>query len=280
MKLARLGPRGRERPAALVGDRYLDLSSIVEDITASVALELATSELVAEDLPRASLGRFGPPIVGVGKIVCVGQNYGAHASESGMIASSDLPIFLKAADTIAGPNDPVPIPPGSNATDYEVELAVVIGKTARYLTEDDDPLECIAGLTISNDVSERKFQLERGGQWDQGKNCESFNPLGPLLVTPDELDLANLILTSRVNGEVRQQASTATMILSVGEVIRYITQFMPLYPGDLVNTGTPAGVALGFPDPKPYLKSGDNVELTITGLGTQRQTFLAQLPVD
>ncbi len=263
---------------ALVGDRYVDLTGVVEDITASAALELTSSEIPLDGLRSVTPDRFGPPLVGVGKIVCVGVNYQAHAAESRTAAGRYLPVFLKAADTIIGPNDPVLIPPGSEATDYEVELAVVIGRTARYLSETNDPLNYVAGVTISNDVSERVFQLERGGQWDQGKNCESFNPLGPLLVTPDEVDLRNLVLTCHVNGVLRQHSSTDKMILPVEEVIRYVTQFMPLYPGDIVNSGTPEGVALGFPDPKPYLRPGDEVALAITGLGVQRQVMAPHLP--
>ena len=230
MKFARLGPSGQEKPAALVHDRYVDLSTIVRDLTATAINEILSSRPDLDDLPSLTTDRFGPPLVGVGKIVCVGLNYREHAEESQMQASSNPPLFLKAADTIIGPHDPVMIPPGSTATDYEVELALVIGKTARYLSADDDPLDHVAGVTISNDVSERHFQLERGGQWDQGKNCETFNPLGPPLATTDEIDLENIELTCRVNGEIRQQASTSQMILPVPALIRYVTQFMPLYP--------------------------------------------------
>lgn len=273
MKFARLGPVGHERPAALIHDRYVDLSTVVSDITATAIIEILSSRPNIDDLASLTADRFGPPLVGVGKIVCVGLNYREHAEESQMQASSNPPLFLKAADTIIGPHDSVMIPPGSEATDYEVELAVVIGKTARYLSDGDDPLDHVAGFTISNDVSEREFQLERGGQWDQGKNCETFNPLGPLIATTDEIDIENLELVCRVNGDLRQRASTSSMILPVADLIRYVTQFMTLYPGDIVNTGTPAGVALGFPDPKPYLRPGDAVELSIAGLGTQRQTM-------
>ncbi len=183
-------------------------------------------------------------------------------------------LFLKAGDTVVGPNDDVFIPLDSSKTDYEVELAVVIGVKARYISSTEDPLDYVAGFTISNDVSERAFQLERGGQWDKGKNCETFNPLGPELVTKDEIvDPQALAMSSRVNGELRQSSSTEDMIFNVRELIRYVSQFMVLYPGDVINTGTPQGVGAGFVPPK-FLKRGDRVEVAIESLGQQSQEFV------
>jgi len=280
MKLARIGEVGDERPVAVISDtEALDLTSVVDDITPTVFanLDAIRDALAAGSLPRVPLdgARFGPPLAGIGKIVCVGLNYANHARETGAEIPVEPVLFMKAPDTVVGANDDVSIPPGSTATDYEVELAVVIGRAARYLTTDDNPFDYVGGYCISNDVSERDFQLLRSGQWDKGKNCESFNPLGPLLVTSDEIDPAALALTTVVNGDVRQSESTADMVVGAGELVRYISQFMVLYPGDVINTGTPAGVALGQPDPKPYLRAGDVAELSITGLGSQRQRFVA-----
>lgn len=282
MKLARVGDLGRERPVAVLDDHTaLDLSGVVADITADVLDPARLAEIAAAvasgGLPSAPLDgvRFGPPLTGIGKIVCVGLNYATHAAETQADVPTEPVLFMKAPDTVVGPNDEVAIPVSSTATDYEVELAVVIGTTARYLDEDIDPLSCVAGYAISNDVSERDFQMNRGGQWDKGKNCETFNPLGPWLVTADEVDPTNLHLRTLVNGETRQDATTADMIAGVAHLVRYISQFMALYPGDVINTGTPAGVALGFPDPKPYLRPGDVVELSIAGLGVQRQRLVA-----
>ena len=183
-------------------------------------------------------------------------------------------VFMKAPDTIVGPDDTVLVPRGSVKTDWEVELGIVIGRTARYLGSAEEALGHVAGYVLSHDVSEREFQIERGGQWDKGKNCETFNPLGPWLVTADEVgDPQALGLRLWVNGELKQNGTTADMVFGVGEIVRYLSQFMTLYPGDLINTGTPAGVAMGQPEPKPYLRAGDVVELEIDGLGRQRQTF-------
>jgi 2-keto-4-pentenoate hydratase/2-oxohepta-3-ene-1,7-dioic acid hydratase in catechol pathway len=285
MKLARIGEPGRERPVAIIDDQTaLDLSGIVADVTADVlgpdglaALRAAVAE---GGLPEVSVDsvRLGPPLAGIGKIVCVGLNYATHARETGAPIPTEPVLFMKAPDTVVGPDDDVTIPIGSTATDYEVELAVVIGTAARYLGADDDPLRYVAGYAISNDVSERDFQINRGGQWDKGKNCETFNPFGPWLVTADEVDPTELHLRTDVNGETRQDATTADMIADVSHLVGYISQFMTLYPGDVINTGTPAGVALGYPDPKPYLRAGDVVELSISGLGAQRQRFVDARP--
>ncbi|MFC4112522.1 fumarylacetoacetate hydrolase family protein [Nonomuraea zeae] len=216
--------------------------------------------------------RIGAPIARPGKIVCIGLNYSDHAAESGADVPAEPVVFMKAANTMVGPYDEVLVPKGSVKTDWEVELAIVIGQEARYLAGREEALAVIAGYAISNDVSEREFQLERGGQWDKGKSCETFNPLGPWLVTADEVgDPQSLPLRLWVNGELRQDGDTKNMIFDVAEIVRYLSQFMVLEPGDVINTGTPAGVAMGMPG-QPYLRGGDVVELEIEGLGRQRQT--------
>ncbi|PZG15054.1 2-hydroxyhepta-2,4-diene-1,7-dioate isomerase [Nonomuraea aridisoli] len=235
-------------------------------------------ERVREALQRGALPvvdaeglRIGAPIARPGKIVCIGLNYRDHAAESGAEVPAEPVVFMKASNTMVGPYDDVLIPKGSVKTDWEVELAVVIGKEARYLGSREEALGVIAGYAVANDVSEREFQLERGGQWDKGKSCETFNPLGPWLVTPDEVgDPQDLPLRLWVNGEPRQDGTTKDMIFDVAEVVRYLSRFMVLEPGDVINTGTPAGVAMGMPG-QPYLRAGDVVELEIGGLGRQRQ---------
>ncbi|MFG2039982.1 fumarylacetoacetate hydrolase family protein [Dactylosporangium sp. NPDC048998] len=278
MRFARLGPAGSERPVVVADDgTYLDLSGLTGDIDgaflASGGPQRARAALGSLPRLEAPAGmRLGPPIARPGKIVCIGLNYARHAAESGAQPPAEPVVFMKAPDTVVGPGDDVLIPRASVKTDYEVELAVVIGTAARYLDSPDDAAAHIAGYAVSNDVSEREFQLERGGQWDKGKNCETFNPLGPWLVTPDELDVPALRLRSWVNGEPRQDELAADMIFGVPHLIWYLSQFMVLHPGDVVNTGTPAGVAMGLPG-QPYLRSGDVVELEIGGLGRQRQRF-------
>lgn len=218
--------------------------------------------------------RVGPPLARIGKVVCIGLNYHDHATETGAEPPAEPVIFFKAADTVVGPYDTVLVPRTSEKTDWEVELAVVIGRTARYLGSHEEALAHVAGYAVAHDVSERAFQIERGGTWDKGKNCETFNPLGPWLVTSDEVpDPQQLSLRLWVNGELKQDGSTADQIFPVAEVVRYVSQFMTLYPGDVINTGTPAGVAMGRPEPKPFLRAGDVVELEIGGLGKQRQEF-------
>lgn len=280
MKLLRVGPSGEERPAVLTEDgRLLDLSPIMRDIDGAFVangLEQARAAIASGDLPGlAGDGlRIGAPIARPGKVVCIGLNYREHARETNAEIPSEPVVFLKTPYTVVGPNDTVLIPRGSTKTDYEVELGVVIGRTARYLDSAEEGLACVAGYVVSHDVSEREFQLERGGTWDKGKNCETFNPLGPWLATADEVpDPQAVDMRLWVNGEVRQNSSTKDMIFEVGEIIRYLSQFMVLEPGDLINTGTPYGVALGYPDPKPYLREGDIVELEISGLGRQRQVM-------
>jgi len=285
MKLVRIGPAGRERPAVLADDGSLrDLSGLVGDIDGTL---LATGLDAVRDavaggglppLPRTGArqgpgARFGPPVAGIGKVVCVGLNYADHAAETGTELPSEPVLFLKATDTVVGPYDEVLVPRTSERTDYEVELAVVIGRTARYLATPDEAAGVIAGYAISNDVSERAFQLDRGGQWDKGKCCETFNPLGPWLVTADEVpDPQALRLRLWVNGELRQDGSTADMAFGVHHLVWYISQFLVLRPGDIVNTGTPAGVALGRPG-GGYLRPGDTMRLEVDGLGAQQQTL-------
>ncbi|MFB6526612.1 fumarylacetoacetate hydrolase family protein [Streptomyces sp. NPDC056399] len=283
MRVLRVGEAGAERLAVLDGaGGLLDASGIADDIDhrslADGALDRIAEAAAAGALPvldrPADRIRVGAPVARPGKVVCIGLNYRDHAEETGAELPAEPVVFMKDPWTVSGPYDEVLIPRGSVKTDYEVELAVVIGRTARYLESDEDALACVAGYAVSHDVSERAFQLERGGQWDKGKSCETFNPLGPWLVTPDEIpDPQKLSLRLTVNGVERQHGSTADMVFPVAEIIRYLSRFMVLHPGDVINTGTPAGVALGRPEPRPYLRHGDVVECGIDGLGTMRQTF-------
>ena len=281
MKFARLGPLGSETPVVQVDDRILDISSITEEIdeafwasdgVASVRAAVAADTLPV--VPDAETLRVGAPIAKPGTIVCIGMNYAAHAAESGSEPPSVPVLFFKAANTIAGPNDTVTIPRGSTKTDWEVELGVVIGRRASYLDSVEQSLDHVAGFVVANDLSERAFQLEEsGGQWSKGKIAPGFSPLGPWVVTPDEVDHANLRLRSWVNGEPRQDSSTADLIFDVAHIIHHLSQYMVLDPGDVVLTGTPEGVALS--GRFPYLQPGDVVELEIEGLGRQRQEVVA-----
>jgi 2-keto-4-pentenoate hydratase/2-oxohepta-3-ene-1,7-dioic acid hydratase in catechol pathway len=283
-RLARLGDAGHERPYALLDGAAFALDSLTADIDgaflAGGGVERARAEVEAGRIPSSgafeTLGlRVGPPIAKVGKVVCIGLNYRDHAAETGAALPTEPVIFMKDPGTIVGPNDDVLIPRKSVKTDWEVELAVVIGKTARYLDDERSALSCVAGYAISNDVSEREFQLERGGQWDKGKSCETFNPLGPWLVPAgDVADPQALTLQLWVNGKLKQDGNSRDMVFGVGEIVRYVSQFMVLRPGDVINTGTPAGVALGQPDPKPYLRADDVMELAIEGFGRQRQRLV------
>ncbi|MFJ4519474.1 fumarylacetoacetate hydrolase family protein [Streptomyces sp. NPDC088810] len=280
MKLLRVGTAGAERPALLDAEGTLrDLSGLVDDIDGALladdtALDRVRAAAESGELPALDAAglRIGPPLGRIGKIVCIGLNYHDHARETGVEPPPEPVVFLKAPDTVVGPHDTVLVPRGSVKTDWEVELAVVIGRTARYLDSAEEGLAHVAGYAVAHDVSEREFQIERGGTWDKGKNCETFSPLGPWLVTADEVpDPQRLPLRLWVNGELKQDGTTAEQIFPVGEVVRYLSRFMTLYPGDVISTGTPAGVAMGRPEPKPYLKAGDVVELEIEGLGRQRQ---------
>lgn len=282
MKLLRVDNVGPQINKKKNGDGLLrDLSELVPDINGALLADDHALSTVAEALGERRLPvldpaglRVGPPVGGIGKIIGIGLNYRDHAAESGAPAPDEPLVFLKTPDTVVGPEDTVLIPRRSVKTDWEVELAVVIGRTARYLEDTEQAEAAIAGYTITHDVSEREFMLEHGGQWDKGKNCETFNPLGPWLVTRDELaDPQNLELRLWVNGELKQRGNTADQIFPVLEVVRYLSQFMVLRPGDVINTGTPAGVANGQPEPKPFLRAGDVVELEVDGLGRQRQQF-------
>lgn len=278
MRLLRVGERGAERPAVLdAGDELRDLSRVVGDLTpewleAGGVDALRTLDL--ESLPMLPRGqRIGAPISRTGKVVCVGLNYRDHAAESNMELPAEPVLFMKGGHTLQGPDDEVHIPRGSVKTDWEVELGVVIGRRAEYVSE-AAALGCVAGFAVCNDLSERSFQLERGGQWDKGKNCATFLPFGPWLVTPDEIpDPQRLTLWLEVNGRRLQDSSTSNMVFGVSFLVHYISQFMPLEPGDIISTGTPAGVGLGMKPPM-YLKAGDTMRVGIQGLGEQAQRVI------
>jgi 2-keto-4-pentenoate hydratase/2-oxohepta-3-ene-1,7-dioic acid hydratase in catechol pathway len=280
MRFMRVGQAGAERPVLLdAAGAAWDLTPLTADIDgaflAAGGTASAAAALAAGTLPPALIAgqRTGAPVARPGKVVCIGLNYRDHAEETGAELPAEPVVFMKASNTVIGPDDTVLIPRGSLKTDYEIELAVIIGATARYLDSPADADAVIAGYTISDDVSERAFQLERGGQWDKGKSCETFNPLGPWLVTPGEVgDPQELSMRLTVNGASRQDGHTKNMIFGVRHVIWYLSQFMVLDPGDVINTGTPAGVALGV-NPFPYLRAGDVVELRIDGLGGQRHVL-------
>ncbi|MEU8023564.1 fumarylacetoacetate hydrolase family protein [Micromonospora haikouensis] len=273
MKFMRIGPVGAERPVLFDGTDHFDLSGVTADIDAAfLAGDPVARVRAAGPLPRLDVTgeRVGAPIARPGAVLCIGQNYAAHAAESG-VAPPERPIlFHKSPNTVVGPYDTVLIPRGSTRTDWEVELAVVIGRPARYLDSPADALAHVAGYAVANDVSERDYQFaDPGGQWAKGKSCETFNPLGPWLVTPDEVaDPQALRLRSWVNGAPRQDSRTADMIFDVAYLIWHLSQFTVLEPGDLVNTGTPQGVALS--GRFPYLAAGDVMEMEIDGLGRQR----------
>lgn len=276
MRVVRVGERGEERPGVLVDENtYVDLSSHYPEVDGRFFAELsegAIGRLVESgEIDRTPLGseRWGPPIPRPQKIICIGLNYADHAAESGMPIPKEPVVFFKAPNTLVGPNDDIFIPRQSTKTDWEVELGVVIGSECRYLESEDDAVAAIAGYVMSNDVSEREFQLERGGQWVKGKSCETFNPCGPWLATADELrDVRNLDMWLDVNGVRKQNGSTSKMIFSPSYLIWYLSQFMVLEPGDLINTGTPPGVGLGK-NPQEFLRAGDRVSLGIEGLGAQ-----------
>jgi 2-keto-4-pentenoate hydratase/2-oxohepta-3-ene-1,7-dioic acid hydratase in catechol pathway len=279
MKLLRYGPAGAERPAMLHVDGTIrDLSDVVEDIGGAVLSDAGLAKLRGVDagsLPiMAEGGRYGACVAGTGKFICIGLNYADHAAESGMAVPPEPVIFMKATSAICGPNDPVIIPRGSEKTDWEVELGVVIGTKAKYVS-DAEAMAHVAGYCVINDVSERAFQTERAGQWTKGKSCDNFGQIGPYLVTRDEVaDPQNLSMWLTVNGKTMQNGSTKTMVYGVAHVVSYLSQFMTLHPGDVISTGTPPGVGMGM-KPPTYLRAGDVIELGIEGLGQQRQDVIA-----
>jgi 2-keto-4-pentenoate hydratase/2-oxohepta-3-ene-1,7-dioic acid hydratase in catechol pathway len=274
MKLLRYGPLGQEKPGLLDADGAIrDLSGVVADLSGEVLTNLdALKSIDPATLPKVEgTPRLGACVGGTGKFICIGLNYADHAAESGLQVPPEPVIFLKATSAICGPNDPILIPRGSVKTDWEVELGVVIGKPAKYITE-DQALDHVAGYCVINDVSERAFQIERSGQWTKGKSSDNFGQTGPWLVTPDEVpDPQNLPMWLTVNGQTMQDGSTKTMVYGVAHIVAYLSQFFTLHPGDIISTGTPPGVGMGKKPPH-YLKAGDVVELGIEGLGTQKQT--------
>lgn len=275
MKLLRVGAPGQEKPALLDSDgKIRDLSSVVNDIAGMALLPETLAEIAAIDpstLPELQAGRIGPCVGAVGKFICIGLNYSDHAAESGLEVPKEPVIFMKATSAICGPNDTVLIPRKSVKTDWEVELGVVIGRGGVYIDE-ADAMDHVAGYCVINDVSEREFQIERSGTWDKGKCCDTFGPIGPWLVTRDEVtDPQNLKMWLEVDGHRYQNGSTSTMVFGVQHIVSYISQFMSLQPGDVISTGTPPGVGMGQ-KPPVYLKGGEIIELGIEGLGQQRQT--------
>lgn len=280
MKLLRWGPVGQEKPGILDASGGMrDLSGVVGDIDPSTVTPEGLAKIAGVDpssLPAVPSGaRIGACVGNVGKLICIGLNYSDHAAETGAKPPPEPIIFMKANSAIVGPNDEVRIPRGSKKTDWEVELAFVIGKTAKYVDE-ANALDHIAGYCICNDVSEREFQAERAGQWTKGKSCDTFGPLGPWLVTADEIaDPQKLGMTLDVNGKRFQNGSTKTMIFGVAHLVHYLSQFFTLHPGDVVSTGTPPGVGLGVKPEPVFLKAGDVMDVAIEGLGTQRQVCVA-----
>jgi 2-keto-4-pentenoate hydratase/2-oxohepta-3-ene-1,7-dioic acid hydratase in catechol pathway len=279
MKLLRHGLSGAEKPGLLHSDGTIrDLTGLVPDIGGHVLSDAGIAMLRGIDastLPVVPSGtRLGPCVAGTGKFICIGLNYSDHAAETGATVPPEPIIFMKATSAICGPNDPIIIPRGSEKTDWEVELAVIIGTRAKYVTE-AEALNHVAGYAVTNDVSERAFQIERSGQWTKGKSCDNFGQIGPWLVTRDEVaDPQDMPMWLTVNGKTYQNGSTKTMVYGVAHLVSYLSQFMTLHPGDVISTGTPPGVGLGQKPPH-YLKAGDVVELGIAGLGQQRQDVIA-----
>ena len=279
MKLMRFGAKGAEKPGLIDAQGQVrSLSGVIPDITAQTLSAQGLAQLRALDVNRLPLvdqpGRIAPPWSGCGKFLCIGLNYVDHAAEAGMPVPKEPILFMKPTSVRVGPNDAVVLPQGSVKGDWEVELGVVIGIRARYVSE-ADALQHVAGYCIVNDVSEREYQLERGGQWDKGKGCDTFGPVGPWLVTSDEIpDPQNLSMWLEVNGERVQAGSTRTMIFNLAQIVSYVSHFMILEPGDVITTGTPPGVGMGMKPPR-YLKPGDVMALGIEGLGEQRQRLVA-----
>ena len=279
MKLLRYGSTGQEKPGLLDRDGKLrDLSGIIADISPDRLAPAALDKLRKLDpasLPLvAGQPRLGVPLTGISKLVCIGLNYHDHANETGNPIPAEPVVFMKAISSLSGPNDDVVLPKGATKGDWEVELGIVIGTKAQYASE-ADALKHVAGYCLVNDVSERAFQMERGGQWTKGKSCDTFAPIGPWLVTADEVpDPQALDLVCEVSGQVMQKGTTKNMIFSCAKIVSYLSQFMTLLPGDVIPTGTPAGVGLGMKPPR-FLKAGDTMRLTLTGLGEQRQRVVA-----
>ena len=280
MKLLRVGPKGSEKPAIIAKDGSIrDLSGVVSDIGGATLLPEGLAKIAATDidlLPKLDASeRIGPCVANVGKFICIGLNYADHAAETGAPIPAEPIIFMKATSAIIGPNDDVIIPKNSIKPDWEVELAIVIGKEARYV-EEADAFDHVAGYCVCNDVSERHFQIERGGQWDKGKGADTFGPIGPWMVTKDEVaDPQNLAMWLEVDGHRYQNGSTKTMIFGVAKIVSYVSQFMSLQPGDIITTGTPPGVGMGIKPEPVWLKPGNVMHLGIEGLGEQKQNVKA-----
>jgi 2,4-diketo-3-deoxy-L-fuconate hydrolase len=281
MKLIRFGEAGKERPGVYIDNEHFDVSGFIQDYDERffangglmhLAWMVEQNKTILRKVPAGI--RLGSPVARPSKIVCIGLNYADHAKETGATAPSEPVIFMKASTALVGPNDNIVIPKNSAKTDWEVELAVVIGKKASYVDE-TEAMDYVAGYCLHNDVSEREFQIERGGTWDKGKGCDTFAPMGPWLVTKDEVkDVDTLRLWLKVNDKIMQDGTTANFIFKIPFIVSYVSQFMTLLPGDIISTGTPAGVGLGF-SPPVYLKAGDVVELGIDGLGTSKQACIA-----
>lgn len=280
MKLIRFGMAGNEKPGLIIEDTYVDVSGFVKDYNEEFFEQDGLKKLkyfitTNPEFPTISKDiRLGSPVARPSKIVCIGLNYKDHAKETGAAIPAEPILFLKSTTALTGPNDPIIIPKNSQKTDWEVELAVVIGRKASYV-EEADAMNYVAGYCLHNDVSERAFQLEMGGTWDKGKGCDSFAPIGPYLATPDEMeDINNCRLWLTVNGQLMQDGNTSNLIFNIPHLISYVSRFMTLIPGDIISTGTPAGVGLGMKPPM-YLKPGDVVELGIDGLGQSMQPVIA-----
>lgn len=280
MKLLRYGPAGQEKPGLLdEAGKIRDLSGVIPDLTGEAITPEGLAKLKALDVSSLPVVdgpvRYGAPVANVAKFIAIGLNFTDHAAESNLPIPSEPVVFMKATSCIQGPNDPVVIPRGSKKTDWEVELGIVIGKRASYVTK-DEALDHVAGYVLINDVSEREYQIERGGTWDKGKGCDTFGPIGPWLVTSDEVgDVQQLGMWLDVNGQRRQTGNTATMIFDVKTIVSYLSEFMTLLPGDIITTGTPPGVGMGIKPEAVYLKAGDVIELGIDKLGRQKQTCVA-----
>ena len=282
MKLLRHGPKGQEKPALLDAQGQLrDLSALLPDITPATLSAAGLAALKSVDtatLPMVQQGRLAVPWTGMGKFICIGLNYADHAAESNLPIPKEPIVFMKPTSVAVGANHAVVLPQGSVKTDWEVELGVVIGTQARYVSE-ADALKHVAGYCVVNDISEREYQIERGGTWDKGKGCDTFGPVGPWLVTADEVgDPQDLAMWLEVNGHRWQNGNTRTMVFGVAQLVSYVSRFMTLHPGDLITTGTPPGVGMGAKPSPVYLKAGDTMKLGIAGLGEQAQTVHAWNP--